>query len=382
MSESLPFVYLDNAATTRCSDAAAGEVQRGLTDCFGNPSSLHKLGLLAARELTRCREAVKAAVGGEDRGTLLFCSGATEANNLALLGAARALRRRGNKILSSKGEHHSVLHALEALEKEGFSVTLLPLRGGVVDPQEAAAATDGDTILASFMRVNSETGAINDIPAISRGLRQKNPSIVLHCDGVQALGKQPLSARGLGVELLSVSSHKIQGPKGVGALYMAPGVRVLPQTFGGGQEGSLRPGTENLPGILGFAKAAGDITAALPQNSQQVEILSRRLVEKLSDIEGFCSNSPPTGTPYIQNLSFLGLKSEVVLHFLAERGVYLSAGSACAKGAKSHVLTAMGLSPQRIDSALRLSLSPQLTQKDIDYAADCIHEAANTLLRL
>lgn len=381
MDELLEPIYFDNAAATRCCGEAAQRVMQALTHDYANPSSLHGMGL-QAQKLVECAQREIAGAVGADAGEICFTSGATESNNLALLGAARALRRRGRRILAAKGEHSSVSSCMQALREEGFEVVeVAPDSTGTVRADDFAAQAADGTILVSCMMANNETGAVNDIGSIFSAVRSRCPQAVTHCDAVQALGKLPIRLKRLPVDLMTFSSHKIYGPKGAGALYVRKGVRVAPLLNGGGQQGGIRPGTENVPGIYGFGLAAALAAQRLAQRLETVRGLHGRMIEKLRGIPDVCINSPANATPYILNLSVCGIRSETMLHFLAQNGIYVSSGSACSRGAKSPALQAMGLSPQRVDSALRVSFCAENTAEEVDAAAQCIEQGVKTLAR-
>jgi len=372
--------YLDNSATTPLCPEAAEAMQEAAGLLWGNPSSLHRLGLEAERLLGRCRADVAASLHCSP-GEITFTSGGTESNNLALFGAAAALKRRGRRIVTSAVEHSSVAESAAELQSRGFDVVYLNVDGqGRVPEQELQRLITKDTILVSLMAVNNEVGAVQPIDAVRRALRLTNAPALIHCDAVQAYGKLPVNPQRLGVDLLTVSAHKIHGPKGAGALFVRRGVRIQPILFGGAQEQKLRPGTEALPAIAGFAAAA----AALPdlqQSLQYVTTLRDRLVQGLSTMEGVKINSPADALPYLVNLSLPGLQSETMLNFLSERGMYVSSGSACAKGKKSRVLRAMGLNDTDIAGALRVSLSRYNTWEEIDAFLFALNEARITLAR-
>ncbi len=371
--------YLDNSATTAVCEAAAKKAVYMMTQCFGNPSSLHRLGFEAERELTAAREKVAALMGVPAR-DVLFTSGGTEANNLAVFGAAAALARRGKHIVTTGVEHSSVAAACKQLEKEGYAVTrLLPDSDGHITADAIIAACRPDTALVSVMLVNNETGARFSLPDAVAGIRRRSPFAFIHCDAVQAAGKLPLYGARWQVDAMSVSAHKLHGPKGCGALYLRQGARILPRQVGGLQERSLRGGTEAAPLIAAFGAAA----EALPPLAEQealFETLRKRLFDRLADAP-VVFHLPADGVPYIIHLSVPGFKSETLLHFLSERDIFVSSGSACAKGAKSPVLQAMGLPETEIDGALRLSLCHNNTPEDIDRFADALIAATQTLAR-
>lgn len=375
----MSMTYLDNSATTVVCEAAAKKAIYMMTQCFGNPSSLHRLGFEAERELTAAREKIAALMGVPAR-DVLFTSGGTEANNLAVFGAAAALARRGKHIVTTGVEHSSVTAACKQLEKEGYAVTrLLPDSDGRITADAIIAACRPDTALVSVMLVNNETGARFSLPEAVAGIRRRSPFAFIHCDAVQAAGKLPLYGARWQVDAMSVSAHKLHGPKGCGALYLRQGARILPRQVGGLQERSLRGGTEAAPLIAAFGAAA----EALPPLAEQealFETLRKRLFDRLADAP-VVFHLPADGVPYIIHLSVPGFKSETLLHFLSERNIFVSSGSACAKGAKSPVLQAMGLPETEIDSALRISLCHNNTPEDIDRFADALIAATQTLAR-
>jgi len=373
-------VYFDNSSTTRVCRAAAEKVMEMMTENYGNPSSLHSLGFRAERAMDEARAAVASRLGAEKE-EIYFTSGGTESNNIALFGAAHALRRRGNHIVTTRIEHPSVLNVMKRLEQEGYAVTYLkPDSFGRVTAEQIRGAVNEKTILISLMCVNNEVGSILPVEAAAQAVRAAGAPALVHVDAVQAFGKLPLSPRRAGVDLLSVSAHKIHGPKGAGALYVRRGVHLEPHVFGGGQEKNVRPGTEAMPLIAGFGAAVGalpDVSAEL----REIGGLNAYCREILQKTEGIVLNSAPDALPYILNLSVLGVRAETMLHFLSDRGIYVSSGSACAKGRESHVLSAMGLPRERIASALRLSFSRYNTKEEIDVFAGALREGLSTLTR-
>ena len=373
--------YLDNSATTAVTPEVAAVAAHIMTEQYGNPSSLHRRGFWAERALTEARGQVAAVLRCRPE-EIIFTSGGTESNNLALLGAARAARRRGNRIVTTAVEHHSVLAICRQLESEGFEVAYVsPDAGGVITPESFAAACDEKTVLASCMMVNSETGALHDIPAIAAACRRKNPGILFHADCVQAFGRLEIAPARWGVQLVSVSGHKIHAPKGVGALYVAKGVRLLPPLYGSGQERGLRPGTENLPGICAMGLAAERMNARRVENVAHFTALRQKLITNLSQSPAVCINSPEAAAPYIINLSVEGIRSEIMIHYLEQFEIYVSSGSACAKGERSHVLTAMGLPEDRIDSAIRVSMTDTTAEEEIDEFCRRLLQGAATLAK-
>lgn len=379
--------YLDNSATTRASAEVTAAITQALTETYGNPSSLHHQGFIAEKLLKESRQRLGAVLGANPA-EIVFTSGGTEANNLAIFGVLPGLRRRGNRLITCQTEHLSVLNVFGALEtQEGCQVTYLKVNpAGLIDLKELEAALTEDTVLVSVMLVNNEIGTIQPIPAIAKLLKSSTAKPVFHVDAVQAFGKMDCNVKKLGADLLTVSGHKIHGPKGVGALYVRQGIRLKPLLYGGAQENGLRPGTENLPGILGMGVAANQAYGALETNSAKLRGLKLQLTEGITrHIRDTRINSPadPDGAPQILNVSFPGLKAEVLLHALAQDRIYISTGSACAakKGSVSHVLQAIGLSGAELDSAIRFSLSVYNTPEEIDYCLERLQYHVNDLRR-
>ena len=362
--------YLDNSATTAVSKAAADTAYRVMTEAYGNPSSLHSKGMEAETELKRARKAVasKLKVSGEE---VFFTSGGTEANNLALFGAAYANVRTRKKIIISSVEHSSITEAAKRLEDEGFEVVRIsPKSDGTVRAGDVAAAADTNTALVSVMLVNNETGAVMPVADIFAAVKEKDEKILCHTDAVQAFGKLGIKAKALNADLISVSGHKVHAPKGVGALYIKKGVRLVARQYGGEQEKKLRPGTENLPAIAALGAACDEFD--IEGNYEKTLALNAYAKEKLLAIDGVELNSPENALPYVLNISAGRVRSETMLHFLEERDVFVSSGSACAKGKPSHVLSALGLGRERADSALRISFSKHNTKDDIDALCEGI----------
>ena len=348
-----------------------------MTECYGNPSSLHRRGIDAEHELSYARKTVAGCLGAAPE-ELTFTSGGTEANNLALFGAAYANRRRGNRLVISAVEHSSVLEAAKRLSDEGFEVIEVePDRNGVITAEAVAGAVNDKTLLVSVMTVNNETGAIMPVRDIFDAARDINPSVLCHTDAVQAFGKLGLRMKRLGADLVSVSGHKVHAPKGVGALAVRRGVRLIPRQFGGEQERRLRPGTEAAPLIAAFGAACSEFDTE--NNIIYIKELNSNAREGLAQIEGVAFNSPGDALPYVLNFSAGSVRSETMLHFLEERGIYVSSGSACAKGKPSHVLAAMGLSRDRADSALRVSFSKYNTKEDIDALCGAVARGLEVL---
>ena len=376
--------YLDIVATTRVSDACAKLAYTVMTEQYGNPSSLHALGIAAERILTSARQRTASAIGAPPA-SVYFTSGGTESDNTAILGAARRMAKRGKHILTTCTEHPAVRNPMHQLEQEGFSVTYLPVnRNGQLEPEVFAQALQKDTIFASVMLVNNETGAINPIAQLKQILKNNNSMALLHTDAVQGLGKLPISVRSLGVDLLSVSGHKIHAPKGVGALYVRPGLTIPPLLYGGGQENGMRSGTEGLPAIAAFGLACQQVAASLPQHMQHAATCKAYLYKALQRELPQVRCNFPDDSQHVANISSIclpGCKSEVMLRILEGFEVYVSSGSACAKGKRSTVLTACGLHPEEVDSTLRVSLDEETTMEDLDALITGLKECHRRLCK-
>ena len=369
-------IYLDNSATTKPSAACVSAMTRLLCDHWGNPSSVHDLGIEAERELKSARKAVANALGAEPE-RVFFTSGGTEADNWAIFSACERLGKRGRHIITTAVEHHAVLHPFKALESRGFKVTYLqPDEEGFVSVDTLKAALRPDTILVSVMMVNNETGAVMPIADMIRATRRMSPLALFHTDAVQGFLKVPFKAKTLGADMISISGHKVHGPKGVGALYIRPSLPLPPFIHGGGQEGNFRSGTENLPGICGFAAACEETNAAGDiAHMAQLRDLCR---EKLQQIPGLVLIGKQDA-PHIVNLSLPGLRSQGIINCLQTKEIYVSAGSACSKGHRSHVLEALHLPPAVIDGSVRVSFSDDNTEADVDALVEALLEAKQTL---
>lgn len=372
-------IYLDNSATTKPYPEVVRLVSATMEDCYGNPSSLHSMGLEAERAVREASRRVRRCLGGQET-QLVFTSGGTESDNLAILGAALALGRRGRRVVTSQVEHPAVSEAMNKLEAMGYEVIRVPVdKAGRIDLDCLDEAVNPDTVLISIMHVNNETGAIQPIDEINR----LKGTALFHTDAVQSFCKVPLSAGQ--ADLISLSAHKIHGPKGVGALVFRKGIRLLPQLVGGGQEQGLRSGTENVPGIAGFGLAAEMASATLEARAKAASELRERLLAGIREtIPDIRVNSPEDGSPFILNVSFLGTRGEVLLHRLEQEGVCVSTGAACSsrKRGKSPVLVAMGLSEREIEGAIRFSLGAFNTTEDIDAALDRLKAAVAQFRKL
>ena len=373
-------IYLDSAATTAVLPSAARAALDAMTNMFANPSSLHSKGIEAQHELEAARKAC-ADMLSADSGEIYFTSGGTESNNTALFGAARALKRRGNRIITTAVEHSSVIEAAAELEKNGFEVIYLePDKSGRINIDDLKKAVNDKTILVSIMAVNNETGAVQPIENAGRIIHRAAPDALFHVDFVQGFGKLPLKPKKLGIDLLSASSHKIHGPKGAGILYIRKGTRIIPLHYGGEQQKKLRPGTEPVAAACGMGAAVKALPDMQSENAY-IKDINMYLREKLSGIKNITINSGEECLPYILNFSAVGIRSETMLHYLEERNIFVSSGSACAKGKKSHVLKAMGLTDKQSDSAVRVSFSRFNSREDIDILVNEIINANNTLAR-
>lgn len=359
-------IYLDNAATTRVCPEAAEAALAAMTEHYGNPSSTHRLGREARALLDRSRASLAGALGCAPE-EFYFTSCGSEGDNWAILKGAEYNRRTGTHVVSSTAEHSAVLRCLDALEAKGFRVTRLkPERNGAVSPESAAAAVGEDTCLVTLMAVNNETGAVTDVAAAARLVKAKNPRTLFHTDAVQAFFKIPLDAKKLGVDLLTVSGHKIHAPKGVGGLYVRKGLNLPPLIYGGGQEREKRGGTESLPLIAAFA-AAAEAAKRDAGAAERMRALRRAMIERLrAENPGVLIVGEEGAAPQILSLSLPGWRSEVLMNFLEAREIYVSKSSACKRGGRSYVLEEIGLKSAEIDGAIRVSLSRFTTAEETD----------------
>ncbi len=367
-------VYLDNAATTRpCAEAVEAAV-KAMTENYGNPSSLHKAGLDAQLAVDYARKVIAGSIGA-DSSCVYFTSGATESNNLALRGAAGAYGRRKKKVVISAVEHASVDETAAALENAGYTVVRVsPREDGRLYAADFAAACDEDTFLISMMLVNNETGYILPVKETFSAVKRRFPDIITHCDCVQAYMKLPIKVNALCADMISLSAHKIHGVKGVGAIYIKKGVRVVPIVTGGKQEKGIRSGTESVPLIAAFGAAAEKLLPTIQERYEKVSGLKAYLLDRLAEIDGISVNSPEDGSPYVVNISAEGRRSEIMLHFLESKGIYVSSGSACSKGQQSGVLGQFGIRDKRADSAVRISMTAETTEEDLDAFVTALRE--------
>lgn len=384
-------IYLDNAATTRPSEASMEAALRASREQWGNPSSVHSAGVAAHRALERDRETVRAAIGaGSKDGRIIFTASGTEADNMAIFGTVTAKARRdGARILTTDSEHPAVARSLERLESMGFEVVRIPTVHGAIDMKALAAAADERVIFASFMTVNNETGALYDVAEAQRTVRRSAPKAIIHTDAVQAFLKCDISPRRLGVDLISVSAHKVHAPKGTGALWVRESLirskSVVPYLVGGGQEDAMRSGTQNTAGIAAFAAAVAEAEHSRTADRERVEAMHSyalgRIQELLPEIR---VNRPAAALPGILSLTLPDIRSETALNFLSARDIFVSAGSACSarSGKASSVLRAFGLSEQEADCTVRVSFDHTNSEADIDALCDALAEGLKSLQRI
>lgn len=371
--------YLDNSATTKPCSECVKAVENMLVNNWGNPSSLHSLGIDAMKEVILARKAVAESLGAE-KDEIIFTCGGTQANNIAIFGAVKAKKRLGKRIVTTAIEHESVLQSVQELEKQGYeAIYLMPDSKGVITKEQVFEAVNKDTILITMMYVNNEAGTVMPVDVLKRAVKKAGSPALIHIDCVQAYGKTPINVKKLGADLVTVSAHKIHGPKGVGALYVSRDANLKDQNFatvfGGEQEKRIRPGTEPSPLIAGFGEAVKAFQKAENQNSK-IKELNLYARKKLGEIEGVIFNNDESSSPYIINMYVpTFMRSQTILQELsANYNVYVSNGSACAKGKKSHVLTAMGLSDEIVDKSIRVSFSRYNEKQDIDLLVSALKE--------
>lgn len=368
-------IYLDNSATTKVCPEAARAVMEAMTENYGNPSSGHALGRAASELLTASRDKVAKALGAL-REEIFFTSGGTEADNWAVINGAKHNSRVGKHIITTAVEHDAVLKSMKELERLGFEVEYIkPDEDGNIPAQRFADAIRPDTALISVMMVNNETGCVFPIAEIARAIKLKKSRALLHVDAVQGFLKIPFKAKTLGADMISVSSHKIHGPKGIGALYIKKGLHLPPFIFGGGQENGNRSGTEALPAIAGFGAAVEVGFKNMTENNGRMKALKEKLKESLAENLPECVIVGAGDAPHILNISMPGYKSEVIMNFLDAQGICVSKGSACKRGKRSHVLEAMGVANEIIDGSLRVSLSADNTEEEIKVFTEALADA-------
>lgn len=374
-------IYFDNASTTKPCKEAVEAINRGFSECWGNPSSLHSMGVKAQLAVDDARKIIADLIGCESR-CIYFTSGATESSNIAIKGSAMAYGKRHKKIVTSSVEHSSVKESINELEKSGFEIVRIsPDKNGIFNPDDFINAVDENTVLVSVMLVNNETGYILPVKKIFSVIKRRFPDVITHCDCVQGFMKIPVRTGELNADLISLSGHKIHSAKGVGALYIKKGVRIIPLINGGKQESGIRSGTESVPLIMGFGASVKALSPHIEEHYKYVSDLKQYLCSRLSELEDITINSKPEASPYIVNISVSGIRSEIMLHYLESREIYVSSGSACSKGAKSGVLEEFGLSQKLSDSALRISLDFSNTESEIDEFIKALGDGQQKILK-
>lgn len=377
--------YFDNSATTRVLDSVKDIVVKTMTEDYGNPASKHRKGMEAEQYIREARKIIADSMKVQEK-EILFTSGGSESNNMALICTAWANQRAGKHIISTAIEHPSVYNPLGVLEELGFEVTILPVdHDGHISLKELEEAIRPDTILVSTMYVNNEVGAVEPVEEISRVIKAKNPSALYHVDAIQAYGKYVIRPKKQGIDLLSVSSHKIHGPKGVGFLYIRSGVKIKPLIYGGGQQAGMRSGTENVPGVAGFGAAVKEMYTDHAEKIQKLIGLKDYMTDRLGEIEGTVINSKKgeASAPQIVSVSFEGVRSEVLLHALEDKGIYVSSGSACSSNHPgiSGTLKGIGVAQKLLDSTIRISFSIFNTKEEVDYTIDVLKKLVPVLRR-
>ncbi len=374
-------IYLDNAATTKPCREAVKAVCDCMEENFGNPSSLHRAGLDAQLAVDNVRKIIGKSIAA-DPSCIYFTSGATESNNMAILGAVGAYGKRKPRIVTTSVEHSSVAKVMEHLEQKGFEIVRIsPDRNGEISHERIVNAVDDRTCLVSLMMVNNETGYILPVRRAFYGIKKLYPQCITHCDAVQGFMKIPFKVSELGADILSFSGHKIYAGKGVGGFYLKKGIRLENLNFGGGQEKGLRSGTENVPMIVSVGAAVKAFGANIGERYKNAEDLKEKLCSKLQAIDGIYINSHKDASPYIINISVPGIRSEIMLHYLEEKGIYVSSGSACSKGAKSGVLKEFGINDSFADSAIRISISHETTTSELAALVSGIEDAMASLVK-
>ena len=377
--------YFDNSATTKVLDSVKDIVVKTMTEDYANPAAKHRKGMEAEQYIRDARKIIADTMKVQEK-EILFTSGGSESNNMALICTAWANQRAGKHIISTAIEHPSVYNPLGVLEELGFEVTILPVdHDGHISLKELEEAIRPDTILVSTMYVNNEVGAVEPVEEISRVIKAKNPSALYHVDAIQAYGKYVIRPKKQGIDLLSVSSHKIHGPKGVGFLYIRSGVKIKPLIYGGGQQAGMRSGTENVPGVAGFGAAVKEMYTDHAEKIQKLIGLKDYMTDRLGEIEGTVINSKKgeASAPQIVSVSFEGVRSEVLLHALEDKGIYVSSGSACSSNHPgiSGTLKGIGVAQKLLDSTIRISFSIFNTKEEVDYTIDVLKELVPVLRR-
>lgn len=375
--------YLDNSATTRCSKAAADKMVLLLTEDFGNPSSLHMKGVIAEKYINEAKKKIARTLKCQEK-EIVFTSGGTESNNLAIIGSAMANQRAGKHIITTQVEHASVANTMKFLEDNGFEITYLGVdHDGRISLDELKAAMRPDTILVSIMQVNNEIGAVMPVEEAGKLIKEINPSTLFHVDAIQSYGKLHISPKNMNCDLLSVSGHKIHGPKGSGFLYIKDKTKIKPIIYGGGQQKGMRSGTENVPAIAGLGVAAEEIYTDLDTKIEEMYALKSHFINEVTRIDGVTVNglTDKTSAPHIVSVSVQGVRAEVILHTLEDKNIYVSAGSACSsnKPAVSATLKAIGLPKELLDSTVRFSFCVDTTIEEIDYAVKVMQDVVPKL---
>ena len=377
--------YFDNSATTRVLDSVMDIVTRTMTVDYANPAAKHIRGMEAENYIRDARSIIAKTLKVADK-EILFTSGGSESNNMALIGTAMANKRAGMHIISTNVEHASIYNTLGFLQEQGFEITYLPVdHNGHIDLDQLREAVRPDTILVSVMYVNNEVGSVEPVAEISRVIKAKNPSTIFHVDAIQAYGKYEIRPKKEGIDLLSVSGHKIHGPKGVGFLYIDEKVKIRPLIYGGGQQKGMRSGTENVPGVAGLVVAASEMYRNHQEKLDHLYELKEHMMKRVAEIDGVVINSQPgrESAPQIVSVSFEGVRSEVLLHALEDRGIYVSSGSACSSNhpGVSGTLKGIGVKQELLDSTLRFSFGMFNKKEEIDYAIEVLKELLPVLRR-
>lgn len=375
-------IYFDNSATTKTDEEVAKLAYDVMVNDYGNPSSLHQKGFDAEKIFVKAKKQLASAMGAKEE-EIFFTSCGTESDNLAILGSCMALKKRGNRIVTTALEHPAVLEPIKFLEEMGFEVVIVPANEkGQVDEEKFLSAVNEKTILASMMYVNNEVGSVLPVENVFKKIKAKYPLCQTHCDFVQGFGKIKLNLSKLHIDFLAISGHKIHAPKGIGALYIKKGSKIRPILYGGGQQGKMRSGTESVPLIAALGLAAEKAYKTLEQDEKNMAEIKAYITEELKALPFIKINSPETSVPCILNFSALNVRSEIMLHFLESNGIFVSSGSACSKGEASPVLKAMGIKKSEADSAIRLSFSRYNTMEEAKIFVDALKEGYNTILKV
>ena len=377
--------YLDNSATTKCFDSVAAIMTQVMCQDYGNPSSMHMKGVQAEQYLRYAKDVIARILKVNEK-EIFFTSGGTESDNLALIGSAYANCRAGRHLITTSIEHPAILQTMQYLEGQGFEVTYLPVDCyGRIRLEDLEYAMRQDTILVSIMHTNNELGSLQPVAEAGRLIKQMNPGTLFHVDAVQGFGKYRILTKKMGIDMLSVSGHKIHGPKGVGFLYINEAVKIQPIIFGGGQQRGMRSGTENVPAIAGLAKAAEEMYGNLDEDVNRLYALKQMFIDGVTQLDGVQINglTGRESAPHVISVSFRGIRSEVLLHTLEDKGIYVSSGSACASNhpAVSGVLKGIGAAREYLDATIRISMSEFTTKEEIDYLLETLYKCVPMLRR-